>query len=67
MSEGGKEAVRADDAWVAASEVRRLEERVRELERLWGRKTLEIEILEEGWSLRGPILLPPSPEPGGSR
>src|SRR5204863_1331150 len=36
MSEGGKEAVRADDDVVAASEVRRLEERVRELERLLG-------------------------------
>jgi transposase len=34
MSEGGKEAVRADDEVVASSEVRRLEERVRELERL---------------------------------
>ena len=33
MSESGKEAVRADDEVVAASEVRRLEERVRELER----------------------------------
>jgi hypothetical protein len=30
MSEGGKEAVRADDEVVAASQVRRLEERVRE-------------------------------------
>src|SRR2546421_2356829 len=40
MSEGGKEAVRADDEVVAASEVRRLEERVRELERLLGRKTV---------------------------
>jgi transposase-like protein len=36
MNEGGKEAVRADDAVVPASEVRRLEERVRELERLLG-------------------------------
>ena len=41
MSQGGKEAVRADDEVVAASEVRRLEERVRELERLLGRKTME--------------------------
>jgi transposase-like protein len=32
MSEGGKEAVPADDAVVPASEVRRLEERVHELE-----------------------------------
>jgi len=45
MSEGGKEAVRADDAVVAASEVRRLQERVRELERLLGRKTMEVEML----------------------
>src|SRR5271154_1864506 len=36
MNEGGKEAVRADDEVVAASEVRRLQERVRELERLLG-------------------------------
>jgi transposase len=47
MSEGGKEAVRADDDVVAASEVRRLEDRVRELERLLGRKTMEVEILKE--------------------
>src|SRR5438067_13285439 len=46
MSEGGKEAVRADDEVVAASEVRRLAERVRELERLPGRKTMEVEMLK---------------------
>jgi transposase-like protein len=39
MSEGGKEAVRAGDDVVAASEVR--QERVREVERLLGRKTME--------------------------
>ena len=39
MSEGGSEAVRADDEVVPAAEVRRLEERVRDLERLLGRKT----------------------------
>jgi hypothetical protein len=44
------EAVRADDAGVAASEVRRLEERVRELERLLGRKTTEVD--QAAW--RGP-------------
>ena len=47
MSEGGKEAVRADEDVVAASEVRRLEERVRDLERIIGRKTMEVEILKE--------------------
>jgi transposase len=51
MSEGGKEAVRVDEDVVAASEVRRLEERVRELERLLGRKTMEFEILKEALDL----------------
>ena len=37
MSEGGKEAVRVDEDLVAASEVRRLKQRVRERERLLGR------------------------------
>jgi len=70
MSEGGKEAVRTDDAVVAASEVRRLEERVRELERLLGRKTMEVEILKEALDLaraKKPILLSHSPAPGGTR
>ncbi len=47
MSEGGKEAIRADEDVVPASEARKLEERVRELERLLGRKTMEVEILKE--------------------
>ena len=51
MTEGGHEAVRADDEVVPASDVRRLEERVRELERLLGRKTLEVEILNEALEL----------------
>jgi transposase len=67
-SEGGKEAVRADDDVVAASEVRRL--RVRELERLLGRKTMEVEILKEALDLarsKKPILLSYSPLPGDTR
>ncbi|MGY3238445.1 transposase [Bradyrhizobium sp. USDA 4472] len=51
MSEGGEEAVPADENVVAASEVRRPEERVRDLERLLGRKTMEIEILKEALDL----------------
>lgn len=51
MSEGGREVVRADDEVVPAAEARRLEERVRDLERLLGRKTLEIEILKEALEL----------------
>ena len=51
MSEGGKEAVRVDDDVVGATEVRRLEERVRDLERMLGRKTLDVEILKEALDL----------------
>jgi transposase len=70
MSEGGKEAVHADNDVVAASEVRRLEERVRELERLLGRETMEVEILKEALDLaraKKPILLSHSPLPGNPR
>ena len=47
MTEGGKEAVRVDDKVVADAEVRALENRIRELERVLGKKTLENEILRE--------------------
>ena len=47
MAEGGVAAVGSDETVVGSSEVRRLEERVRELERLLGRKTMEVEILNE--------------------
>ena len=47
MSEGGVTAVGSDEPVVGNSEVRKLEERVRELERLLGRKTMENEILRE--------------------
>ena len=69
MSEGGKQAIRADEDVVPASEARRLEERVRELERLLGRKTMEVEILKEALELarvKKPILLSRSPVPGDS-
>jgi transposase len=70
MNEGGKEAVRADDQVVAASELRRLEERVRELERLLCLKTMEVGILKKGARPRTgkkPILLSHSPRPGDIR
>lgn len=51
MSEGGKQAVKADDDLVAAAEVRELKKRIRELERVLGRKTLENEILKEAVSV----------------
>jgi transposase len=70
MSEGGREAVRADDEVVPAAELRRLEERVRDLERLLGRKTMENEILKEALDLaraKKAILLSNSVPPDGSR
>jgi transposase len=51
MTEGGQRAVRADDDVVPAADLRRAEERVRELERLLGRKTLEVEVLKEALEL----------------
>ena len=47
MAEGGKEAIKADDEVVSSAEVRALEKRIRELERVLGKKTLENEILKE--------------------
>ena len=47
MSEGGKKAVAADDQVVSASEVRALKKQIRELERLLGKKTMEVEILKD--------------------
>jgi transposase len=47
MNEGGKEAIRADDEVVSKAELLTLQMRVRELERVLGKKTLENEILRE--------------------
>jgi transposase len=47
MSEGGKEAIRADDEVVAKAQILALERQVRELQRVLGKKTLENEILRE--------------------
>jgi transposase len=70
MNEGGVTAVGSDEPVVGSSEVRRLEERVRELERLLGRKTMENEILHEALAksrAKKPILRPLLPPRGGSR
>ena len=70
MAEGGLEAVKADDDVVPASRVRELEAKVRELERLLGRKTMEAEILREALEHAHPKKLTwrlPSPPQGGSR
>jgi transposase len=47
MMAGGKEAVRADEEVVGRSEVLALQKKVRELERILGKKTMENEILRE--------------------
>jgi len=63
MLEGGFEAVRADEDVVGTSRVRDLEKRVRTLERLLGRKTMETEILREALDLsraKKPMLQLPS-------
>jgi transposase len=70
MAEGGLEAVRADEDVVPASRVRALEAKVRELERLLGRKTMEAEILREALEQARPKKLAlrlPSPPPACSR
>jgi transposase len=63
MLEGGLRAVEADEDVVGASRVRERERRVRELERLLGRKTMEVEILKEALDaarVKKPILPLPS-------
>lgn len=70
MSEGGAIAVDADECVVGNSEVRRLEERIRELERLLGRKTMEVEILKDALAksqAKKPSLLSASLPKDGSR
>ncbi len=47
MLEGGSVAVRGDDGVTGPRQVRRLEGRIRELERQLGRKKLEAELLKE--------------------
>ena len=67
MTEGGAVAVGSDDPVIGNAEVRRLEERIRELERLLGRKTLEVEILKEALGraqAKKPILRSLSPLEG---
>jgi transposase len=51
VKQGGRKAVAADDDVVAASEVRALKAKIRELERVLGRKTVEVEILKEAVQL----------------
>ncbi|QJT10398.1 IS3 family transposase [Oceanidesulfovibrio marinus] len=47
MSEGGRKAIEANDTVVSAAEARAMKKRIRDLERLLGKKTMEVEILKE--------------------
>jgi transposase len=70
MLEGGFQAVAADEDVVGRSTVKDLEKRVRQLERLLGRKTLENEILKEALELarpKKPLLRLSSWDEDGSR
>lgn len=49
--EGKLSAIQAGEEVVAASEVKQLQARVRELERLLGKKTMEVEILKDAVAL----------------
>ena len=70
MLEGGAVAVSNDDEVTSNRAVRQLEERIRELERQLGRKTLEVEILKEALGKarpKKPMWLAPSPAKDGGR
>jgi len=51
MAEGSREAVGADDDVVSVAEVRDLRKQVAELQRVLGKKTMEVEILREAVQL----------------
>ena len=70
MLDGGAVAVSEDDDVTSNRTVRQMEDRIRELERQLGRKTLEAEILREALDKarpKKPTLLARSPLEGGFR
>lgn len=70
MLEGGSVAVTGDDEVTSNKAVRQMEDRIRELERQLGRKTLEVEILKEALEksrAKKPTLLGQSLLKDGSR
>ncbi len=60
-SKGDQTAVQADEYIVGASQVRELEKRVRDFERMLGNKTMEAEILREALNLARPEKTRPRP------
>ncbi len=70
MLEGGSIAVAEDDSVTGNRTVREMENRIRELERQLGRKTMEVEILKEALDksrAKRPTLLAQPLKPGGSQ
>lgn len=65
MADGGKTALDAGEQVVSVAEVKALKKQIRELERLLGKKTMHIEILQEAIALaqekklisRSPLLM----------
>ena len=47
MTDGGKVAIDADDQVVSLSEAKAMKKQIRELERMLGKKTMEVEILRD--------------------
>lgn len=65
MEEGGLQGIQSEEGVVPKSQVKELERRVRELERILGRKTLENEILREAVKIgREKKLISRQPLPG---
>ncbi len=65
MLEGGAVAVSADDGLAGNRAVRQMENRIRELERQLGGKTLEVKILKEALDKSRSKKLPWQPRPKG--
>ena len=53
MDDAGEKALKGNEKVVPGSEVKKLEARIKELERALGRKTMEVEILQEAIKLTG--------------
>jgi transposase len=70
MENGEEKGLESGEDVVPASQLRQAEAKIRELERLLGKKTVQVEILEEAVRIaREKKLISPgkSPKPGGGR
>lgn len=51
MESGGLQGVGSNEELVPKSQLKEMERRIRELERMLGKKTMEVEILKEGYRI----------------